>query len=309
MIQNRPPDHPVFGLLLMVGFCAIAPLIDVSAKLASVAHPAAQITVGRFVVQALILVPLSGIMGLSWQIGRRDWGLIALRALFTLGATFAFVGAVSVMPLADALAVTYVEPFVILLLGWMIFHEQIGPRRIMAAVVGFAGALIVVQPGLVTFGVVALLPFAAGVLFACYMLVTRALRHHTPVLLQAATAVVSVLMALPILVYFDGKGGMFDPVMPEGIMWVWLISVGLAATLSHQLLTLALRLAPSATLAPLSYLELAFSTLAGLVVFGDFPNLTVWIGIAVIVASGLYLIHRERMHAQKPPVVAGPTAS
>ncbi|MCA0045188.1 DMT family transporter [Celeribacter litoreus] len=302
-------DRPTLGIFFMVAFCAIAPLIDVSAKLASGAHPAGQITVGRFLIQGLLLIPVSLALRESWRIGLRDWGLILLRAVFTLLATLCFVWAVMVMPIADALAITYIEPFVILLLGWLFFSEEIGPRRILAALVGFIGTLIVVQPGFAAFGPVAFLPFAAGLFFACYMLVTRALRHHPPVRMQAMTALLACAIGLPVLVIGDGSDGLFDPVMPEGINWVWLLGVGLFATISHQCLTLALRHAPSATLAPLAYLELAFSTVAGLIVFGDFPAPTVWLGIAVIIGSGLYLIHRERVNAQRPSVTAGPTAS
>lgn len=301
-------DRPLLGMAMMLVYCAVAPVIDVFAKLAAAEHAVGQITAARFLVQGALLLPIALMMRLPLLHSARDAALIFLRGLFTLAATFAFVWAVSIMPLADALAITFVEPFIILLLGWMLFGEEVGPRRILAALVGFVGVLIVVRPGLLNFGSAALLPLAAGFFFACYMLVTRALRQYHPVALQSTTALAALIVALPLLLIFDGSGGPLDPVMPQGIFWLWLIGVGLAATLSHQGLTLALTLAPSATIAPLAYLELAFSTLAGLLIFGDFPTPMVWLGIAVIVASGLYLIHRERVNLQKPAVPGDPTA-
>lgn len=306
-------DRPLFGMGMMLVYCAVAPMIDAFAKLAASEHPVGQITAARFLVQGALLLPIALVLRQNLVANWRDAGLIFLRGILTLAATFAFVWAVSIMPLADALAITFVEPFIILFLGWALFGEEVGPRRIIAAIVGFLGVLIVVRPGLLAFGPAALLPLAAGFFFACYMLVTRALRRYQPVALQASTAVAALSVALPLLLLFDGSGpdilgGALDPVMPKGIMWLWLAGVGVAATLSHQGLTLALRLAPSATLAPLAYLELAFSTLVGFVVFGDFPAPMVWLGIVVIVAAGLYLIHRERVNLRKPALPGDPTA-
>ncbi|WP_417256151.1 DMT family transporter [Celeribacter halophilus] len=309
MTQSSSLDRPLLGMVMMMTYCAIAPIIDVFAKLAAEEHAVGQITAARFLVQGALLLPVALGMRLTLVRSRRDAGLIFLRGLFTLAATFTFVWAVSIMPLANALAITFVEPFIILLLGWALFGEEVGPRRILASLVGFLGVLIVVRPGLLAFGTAALLPLASGFFFACYMLVTRALRSYHPVALQSSTAIATLVVALPLLMIFDGSGGMFDPSLPQGKYWIWLLGVGVAATVSHQGLTLALNMAPSATIAPLAYLELAFSTLAGLLIFHDFPSPVVWLGIAVIVAAGLYLIHRERINHQKPNVPGDPTAS
>jgi drug/metabolite transporter (DMT)-like permease len=83
--------------------------------------------------------------------------------------------------------------------------------------------------------------------------------------------------------------------MPEGVMWIYLAGVGVIATGSHLFLTFALRLAPSATVAPLSYAEMAFATAIGFFIFGDFPAPTTWVGVSLIVGSGLYLVHREHL--------------
>jgi len=292
-------DRPVIGILCMLAFTALAPLMDASAKLASDIHPTGQIAIARYLVQGAIVLPIALALRLSWRISPRDWGLIALRAVFTLGSTISFVAAISVMPLADALAIVFIEPFILMFMGWVFLSEQVGPRRILASGVGFIGAMIVVQPGLLAFGYVALWPLAAGFFFAAYMLVTRQLRVHPPLVLQSATSGLALLFSVPLLFVFEGHGGMFDAVMPQGVMWIYLAGVGILATVSHLFLTFALRLAPSATVAPLAYAEMAFATAVGFWIFGDFPETTTWIGVAFIVGSGLYLLHREHLNARQ----------
>ena len=100
------------------------------------------------------------------------------------------------------------------------------------------------------------------------------------------------------LVFGQGAGFEFlELVWPNGINWLWLLGVGFFATLSHMMMTYALSLAPSSTLAPLQYLELPVATLLGYLVFNDFPNSISLAGIAVIIGAGLYMIHRERVNA------------
>lgn len=303
MTQAASPstDHILPGVALMIGFCLVAPLIDISAKLASAEIPVGQITAARFLVQAAIMAPVVAWMGLAFRVTPRALGLSLLRAVFLVLSTFAFISAVAVMPVADALAIAFVEPFILLLLGWAWFGEAVGPRRIIAAGVGFTGALLVIRPSLALFGTVALYPLGTALFFAFYMLVTRVLsRQVHPVAMQLHTAWMGFAMCLPVLVLADGSGiAMLDPVLPQGWFWGYLAGVGLAATVSHMAITYALKFAPSSTLAPLHYLEIVSAVFFGYVIFGDFPALMTWAGIAVIAASGLYVIHRERIMARK----------
>ena len=170
-------------------------------------------------------------------------------------------------------------------------------RRIIASVVGFGGSLLVIQPSLVTFGLVALYPLGTALCFALYMLETRSLsRKMHPIPMQFATSVLTALFcSLFVGVAWIGQWDAHAPVMPEGITWLWLFGVGAASALAHIMMTYALRFAPSATLAPLHYLEIISAAILGLLVFQDFPNTLTWAGIAIIVSSGLYIIHRERL--------------
>ncbi|AZL61255.1 DMT family transporter [Tabrizicola piscis] len=285
----------------MLVFCMIAPLLDVSAKLAAEdGIPVGQITTARFLVQMLLMLPVVLVMGLSLRLSARALAYTMLRAVFLILSTFSFVSGIAVMPVADALAIAFVEPFILLVLGSLIFGDHVGPRRIAACAVGFGGALLVIQPSLAVFGLVALWPLGTAFFFAFYMLVTRAISAWMhPVAMQFHTSWTGLLLCLPVMVLANGSGiGPLDPVWPEGLNWLWLFGIGFWAAVSHMAMTYALKFAPSATLAPLHYSEIVVAVALGYLIFGDFPNLMTWAGIAVIVASGLYMIHRERLAAR-----------
>lgn len=285
----------------MLAFCMLAPLLDVSSKLAAQGGvPVGQITTARFVVQAALMLPVVLVMGLRWRVTPRVLGFTVLRAVFLILSTFSFVSGIAVMPVADALAIAFVEPFILLILGSLLFKDEVGPRRIAASAVGFLGALLVIQPSLAAFGYVALWPLGTAFFFAFYMLVTRFLSADMhPVTMQLHTALAGVAITVPVMWLFDGTGfGQLDPILPQGILWVWLFGVGFWAAVSHMCMTYALKFAPSATLAPLHYLEIVAAVALGYAIFGDFPNVLTWAGIGVIVSSGLYIIHRERAGAK-----------
>ena len=284
----------------MLAFCVLAPLLDVSAKLATATIPVAQIVTARFAVQGALMLPVMLVMGLSLRMSPRAFALIALRAVFLILSTYSFVAAIAIMPVADALAIAFVEPFILLLLGWLLFGDEVGPRRIAACCVGFFGALLVIQPSLAVFGLVALWPLGTAVFFALYMLSTRQVSGFMhPVAMQFHTSWTGLALCLPILWMAQGTGWTdFDPVMPESEAWLWLFGVGFWAALSHMCMTYALKFAPSATLAPLHYLEIVAAVALGYWIFGDFPNAMTWAGIVVISASGLYIIYRERVSAR-----------
>jgi drug/metabolite transporter (DMT)-like permease len=300
--MSRPTsDHILPGIILMLAFCLLAPLLDVSAKLAAQGGvPVGQITTARFVVQGALMLPIVLIMRLSWAVSLRIAIMVTLRALWLILSTYSFVSGIAVMPVADALAIAFVEPFIVLILGAYLFGDAVGPRRIGACIVGFCGALLVIQPSIAVFGWVALWPLGTAFFFSFYMLTTRAMSAQVhPVTMQLHTSLAGAAICLPLMWAFDGSGiAPLDAVMPVGLMWLWLFGVGFWAALSHICMTYALKFAPSATLAPLHYSEIVVAVALGYAVFGDFPNPMTWAGIAVIVASGLYLIHRERINAR-----------
>ncbi|WP_458792456.1 DMT family transporter [Yoonia sp. MH D7] len=301
-------DRVLSGIVLMLGFCLTAPLIDVASKLAAQTIPVGQITTARFVVQAAIMAPICLALGHSLSLPRALLWQLVQRAFFLVASTYCFVAAVQVMPIADALAIAFIEPFILLILGRILFQDEVGPRRIGACLVGFAGSLLVIQPSLSAFGMVALYPVGTAFSFAAYMLVTRSLgRSMHPIPMQLHTATVAAVMCLPVMVLANGSGIVtLDPVLPQGSAWLWMCGVGVASSVAHLMMTYALRMAPTSTLAPLHYLEIVSAVALGYLVFSDFPNALTWLGIAVIVASGLFIIWREHVTAT-PPIAPRPS--
>lgn len=296
-------DRPLLGIGLMLGFCVTAPLIDVFSKLAIETASAGQITAARFLVQGLLMLPVALALGPGLRLPAGALPGLVLRAVCLAVSTFAFVSAVGVMPIADALAIVFVEPFILLLWGRFVLGETIGPRRLAASLAGFAGVLLVIQPSFQRFGLVALWPLVTAAAFAVYILVTRSLsaRLH-PVPMQLHTSWIAALLCLPPLL-FAGTGD-FAPTRPAGAEWLWLAGVGVASAGSHMLMTFALRAASSTLLAPLHYLELVSAVVLGWLIWRDFPNPVAWAGIAVVIGSGLYIIHRERLGARRPAAAA-----
>src|SRR5690606_24720509 len=183
-------DRVLPGILLMLAFCALAPLLDVCSKLAAEGGiPVGQITAARFVVQCGLMLPVAWAMGLTLRLGGRALALVTLRAGLLVFSTFSFVSGIAVMPLADALAIAFVEPFILLILGYLMFGEQVGPRRIGACLVGFGGELLVIQPSLRAFGLSALWPLGTAFAFSGYMPVMRQVSSiMLPVAVQVHTS-------------------------------------------------------------------------------------------------------------------------
>ena len=297
-------DRTQTGIFLMLAFCLLSPLLDAFSKLATTDIPVGQIAAARFVVQGALMLPLALAMRLSLVPARRDLGMILARALVLLMSTYCFVAGVQVMPIADALAIVFVMPFILMLMGKLVFGNPVGPRRIGASLVGFAGALLVIQPSLSHYGPAALFPLATAFLFAIYEVMTQAMsgRVH-PVTMQLHNALAGSLIAVPLIWAANGSGlngsGLveLDPVWPVAWNWLWLFGVGFWAATSHLCMTFALKFAPATVLAPLHYLEIPLAVLLGYLIWGDFPNAMTWAGIVVIVGSGLYIVRREQIIA------------
>jgi len=293
-------DRPVLGILLMLGFCILAPMGDALAKIASQTVPLGQLLWARFAIQALVLIPLVWLTGRLWRSSLRIFGFTLLRTVLHVIGIGAMVSALRFLPLADAIAIAFVMPFIQLLLGRYVLGEVVGQRRLWACVVGFVGTLFVVQPSFAAVGWPALLPLFVALTFSVFMLITRHIAKDTdPVGLQAVSGVVAVVLITPIL--WAGTGTnipLLKIVTPTAGEMTLLLGIGLLGTGAHLLMTWSLRYAPSATVAPMQYLEIPFATLIGFVVFTDFPNGLASLGIVITVAAGLYVIWRERATAR-----------
>ncbi len=301
-------DRPVLGILLMLGFCFLAPLADGTAKYLGETIPILQLVTVRFALQAILLLPFLAFGARQIAMQGRILGLTVLRtALHILGISLMFL-ALRYLPLADAIAIAFVMPFIMLLLGWLVLGEEVGPRRLGACAVGFAGTLMVMQPSFADVGLPALFPLGVALVFALFMLVTRSIARQTdPISLQFVSGVMASIVLVPLLAMLDGSAiAGLDPVMPDARNAWLLVLLGVLGTVAHLLMTWSLRFAPTSTVAPMQYLEIPFAAAIGFLVFGDFPDGLALVGIAVTIAAGLYVITRERTVSRKAPASPPP---
>lgn len=293
----RAADRPFLGVMLMLGFCACAPLADSIAKILGSRYPLVQLLAIRFALQAVLLAPVILVAGTVMRLDRRVFWLTALRtALHVAGVAVMFLS-LRVLPLADTIAISFVMPFLMLLLGWFFLGETVGWHRLAACAVGFAGTLLVIQPNFASVGPAAFLPVLAAVIFAVFMLVTRQIaRDADPLALQATSGVMASAVLVPVLLLGGGwpEVGWAPPSGPD---WGLMLALGVVGTGAHLLMTWSLRFAPTSTLAPMQYLEIPFATVIGFAVFRELPNGLAALGIAITIAAGLSVVRRERTRA------------
>lgn len=302
-------DRPLLGIALMLGFCILAPLGDALAKLLGTALPLAQIVAIRFAVQALILVPLVWATGRMWRMQGRTLALAFLRTIVHIIGILSMFTSLTFLPLADAIAIVFVMPFFMLVLGKLVLNEEVGHRRLIACIVGFVGTMLVVQPSFAEVGWPALLPVFVAANFSVFMLLTRQIARQTdPIGLQAVSGVMAVAVMAPLLWLGDVADlPLLGMAWPNVWEWSLLAAIGTLGTGAHLLMTWSLRFAPASTLAPMQYLEIPFATFIGWLIFRELPNGLAALGICITIAAGLYVILRERATARslasrvKPP--------
>ena len=296
-------DRPLLGIILMIGFCVMAPMGDALAKVLGETIPLGQLLLTRFGVQTVVLIPLAWLTGRALWMTGRVLRLTILRSILHIIGIGAMFTSLRYLPLADAVAIAFVMPFIMLLLGKYVLGEEVGSRRLMACVVGFIGTLFVIQPSFAEVGWPALLPLVVAVDFALFMLVTRQVaKEADPISLQAVSGLVASAM-LGALFLIPGASSLapFALVSPDGGELVMLVAIGLLGTFAHLLMTWSLRFAPSATVAPIQYLAIPVATIMGFLIFADWPNGLAMLGIAITMASGLYILNRERNLSRAAP--------
>jgi len=286
MIRN----HPRLGILLMLGFCIVTPFAEVFVKIIGDALPLAQVVLARFAAQMILLRKETWATRSVWMT-RAIMPWIVLRALMHLLASALFFWSLRFLPLADALAIIYVMPFFILFIGWMT-GETIRPVQILLAIIGFAGALCVVQPSFVQVGWPAAVPLLVAVLFTAFMYLTRKVSPYiSPIDMQGVNGVISTLMIVPFLLIGDAQGWPeLHIVEVDPMLGLYLVAIGFIGTLGHLLMTYSLQLTTPSVVAPVQYLEIPMAALLGFWVFQDVPNGIAAIGIVVVIVTGILVL-------------------
>jgi drug/metabolite transporter (DMT)-like permease len=210
------------------------------------------------------------------------------RGLILLFANILFFYSISVISLAKALTLAFVAPLIVTTLSPFFLGETVGYRRWSAVIVGFLGSLIVIRPGFLDFDIATLAALGTGFFYGTYIIVTRKLRTvDTPLLTLLITGVVGGLI---LSLYIP-----FTWVVPTYDQWILMFSIGLCASLGHFFLILSLKYADASKLAPFSYFEIITNVLIGYYFFSDFPDLWTWVGLTIIVLSGVYISFREKL--------------
>ena len=277
-------------LLAMV----LLPLMDVIAKHLTSFMASGQIVWSRMFFQSLFLLPF--LWPLRHQLLVRQWYLFAARGVLIAAATLFFFTSLAKMPVADALAIFFVEPLLLTLLSPFFLGETIGRRRITAVITGFIGALFIIQPSMKAFGIYAVLPLGAALCFAMYLLITRKLAQDTSaVIIQLYTGIAGLITMSVALFIGSAMGlGILQISLPTASEWGLLMLLGAIACVGHLLLVHAFRFADASALAPFHYFEIIGAVVFGWYFFSDIPSIATWTGITIIIGSGLYIYLREQ---------------
>ncbi|MBO6521491.1 MAG: DMT family transporter [Rhodospirillales bacterium] len=280
------------GAAFLVAGFAVIPLMDVGAKdLGGQGYAPVLVAWARFTLSALVLSPVLLRRGAMRQMTGPGAKMQIFRAVMLASATVLFFSALVSMPIADALAVYFVYPFLITLLAPWVLGEQVGIRRFMAVLIGFSGSLLIIRPGFqeVPTGVYYVL--AAAVCFALFNLLTRRLTGMSdPWLTVFYQSIVGSAVLTPFIIpYFQ---------LPDARSMGLICMMIFAAVIGHWLLIKAYEQAPASLLAPFGYFEMVSAVIFGFLWFGDFPDTFTWLGIAVIVSTGIYISLREHKRNQ-----------
>ena len=279
-------DERLRGILLIVGATLLFSTSDAAAKFVTQTLPMIEVAWVRYLV--FLLAALAPALRRRGDVlrTRRPWQQAA-RGLAILVSALLFLLGLRVLPMADAAAINFVSPLLITALAVPLLGETVGLRRWAALGVGLFGAVLAARPGSGAFQFGAIYPLLSALAWAFAMVLTRgfasAERPATTLLWTAGSGFLLLSLLLP-----------FDARVPDARELVLCLLIGVVASGGQFLVVLAYRLAPASLLAPFSYVQLIWSTLAGYLVFGAAPATATLIGAAVIAGSGLYSAGRER---------------
>ena len=292
-------DHPLrraLPLFVLSGLCFSS--LDATAKFLIVDHTLFLVVWARYAGQMLVTTPIAWHRGGPGFWRTRHLGTQLLRSLCLVIATASFFGALRFLPLAEGSAISFLAPMFAIFLSIPVLGEHPTRARLISAVGGFAGILILVRPGSAVFHPATGLLLLAAISNAFYQLLTRKLPHdrpHTTLFYSALVGTVLLSFSLP---FADMPS---EVTLRDGFFFIML---GVLAGVGHGLLIGAYLRAPASLIAPFTYLQMIWATLYGYVVFGHLPDGVSAIGMVVIVGSGVALVvHERRLANAFPPAV------
>jgi drug/metabolite transporter (DMT)-like permease len=289
------PDDPLKAIALAVSATVLFGTSDTISKYLSASLPIVEFIWIRYVlflVMAMILVRVP-----RRSVRPRNPGLQITRGLCVVGSSILFVYGVRQLTMAQATTISFLSPLLITILSIPLLGEVVGPRRWAAVAAGMLGMLVVVRPGIGSFQPSVLFGVASAFCWALALIITRKISNsdapQTTVLWSAAIGTAVLTLLLP-----------FDAAWPTPKQLALSLVLGVLASAGQWVVILAHRFAPASLLAPFFYGQLLWVSVLGFLVFGNVPDTWTLIGAAIIITSGLYTAHRERVRRLEKPRAA-----
>ncbi len=290
----------VKGSGLMVLSALAYTLNDTAIKLIGETMTLGQMLFLRGIVMTLMMLATTRWIGrIRLDLPARDWGLILLRSFADLAATFFFITALLNMPIANITAILQALPLTVALAAALFLGEPLGWRRLAAILIGFAGVMLIVRPGAEGFDIWSLWALGAVGFITLRDLATRPLSAATPSATVAFAGTVVVMLG-------GGVALLFEPWVALDARGLGLIGLtALFMTVAFLTSVATMRFGEIGVVSQFRYTGLVWALLFGLAVFGDWPDNLTLLGAAIVVATGLFTLHRERRLAAKAAAAAG----
>ena len=277
------------AIILNLSAWVMLPIMDGFAKYLSSTIPVLQITWSRYFFTVIIVLPVMLIFfrkNFKWT---EEPKLQLIRGLLLFCANILFFYSISEISLAKALTLAFIAPLIVTILSPILLNEKVGFRRWAAVITGFIGSLIVIRPGFVEVNLASIAALGTGVLYGFYLIVTRKLHNSDhPLLTLLLTGVVGAII-----------GSLIIPsvwVQPTITEWYMMFAIGFFASIGHLFLILSLRYADASKLAPFGYFEIITNIIIGFYFFNHFPDNWTFLGLFVIISSGIYIFRREAIN-------------
>src|SRR4030095_13553851 len=282
---------PPSAVIMIAGAVACFSVLDGIIKTLAVRHPVPLLVWSRWGFQVVaMLFWLAPKMG-TGMLRTRQLPMQLIRGGLLVGSSLFFMTALSHLPLADATALNYTTPTIVIVLAMLFLHERLTLPRLAFVVAGLTGMLMIVQPGAELFKGTSLLALGSAACYAVYQITTRMLADEDPRVSLFYPALVGALLMTFVWPWFGSRIEM------TWIDLALLATIGVLGTIGHFLFILAFQRAPASALTPLTYMQVVLATLIGWLVFDDFPDALTLAGMAVIAGSGLLLTWHERRRA------------
>jgi len=271
-----------FNLLAWV----MLPIMDGFAKYLSADLPVLQITWARYFFTVAFTLPIMFLFFRQKLVWTDKPKLQLIRGLILFCANISFFYAISIISLAKALTLAFIAPLIVTAFSPILLGERVGFRRWSAVILGFIGSLVVIRPGFVEINLASIAALWTGIMYGFYLIITRKLStSDNPLLTLLITGVVGAIIASTVMP--------FVWVEPTLNQWSMMAAIGIFACIGHLFIILSLKYADASKLAPFSYFEIITNIIIGYYIFGDFPDNWTFLGLFIIVLSGIYISRRE----------------